>query len=77
MPETIKQVKRLFGFAQFFRNYSQDHGTQLMPFNLILKKERELEITEDHQNCLATIKQYLLRGTEITLRLLKPVCNTR
>ena len=72
MPKTIKQVKRLIGFAQFFRNYIPDLGTKLMPFYHLLKKDRELEVTEEHRKSLATIKQDLLRATEITLRLPKP-----
>ena len=49
-----------------------DLGTKLMPFCHLLKKDRELEITEEHRKSLATIKQDLLRATEITLRLPKP-----
>ena len=72
MPKTIKQVERLIGFAQFFRNYMPDLGTKLMTFYHLLKKDRALEITEEHRKSLATIKQDLLRATEITLRLPKP-----
>ena len=70
--KTIKQVKRLIGFSQFFHNYIPDLGTKLMPFYHLLKKDRELETTEGHQKNLATIKQDFLRATGITLRLPKP-----
>ena len=70
--KTIKHVKRLIGFSQFFRNYIPDLGTKLMPFYHLLKKDRELETTEGHQKSLATIIQDLLRATGITLRLTKP-----
>ena len=73
MPKTIKQVKRLIGFSQFFRNYMPELGTKLMPFYYLLMKDRELVTTEKHRKKLATIKQQdLLRATGITLRLPKP-----
>ena len=72
MPKTIKQIKPLFGFSQFVRIYMPELGTKSMPFYDFLKKDRELEINEEHREILATIKQVLLRATELTLQLPKP-----
>ena len=58
----------MVGFAQFFGNYMPDHGTKLMPLYHLRTKERELEITGEHRNNLATIKQDLLSATKITFR---------
>ena len=32
MPNTVKRVKRLFGFVQFFRNFIPNLGQKLLPF---------------------------------------------
>ena len=39
MPNTMKKVKRLIGFFQFFRNFVPNLGKKLMAFNKILCKK--------------------------------------
>ena len=56
MPRTVKQVKRLIGFLQFFRNYMPSLGEKLIPFYKLLKKQIDFEITEDHYKNLETLK---------------------
>ena len=72
MPRTKKQVKRLIGFVQFFRNYMPSLGEKLIPFYKLLKKQIDFEITEDHHKNLETLKADLIQATTLTLRLPKP-----
>ena len=72
MPRTIKQVKRLIGFVQFFRNYMPSLGEILLPFYKLLKKQIDFEITEDHYKNLETLKKDLIQAITLTLRLPKP-----
>ena len=69
MPKTTKQVKRLIGFTQFFRNYIPNLGKKLMSFYKVLKKDA---VTEEHVKALEVIKKDLMEATNVTLRLLKP-----
>ena len=57
MPRTVKQVKRLIGCKQFFRNYMSSLGEKLIPFYKLLKKQIAFEITEDHHKTLKFSKQ--------------------
>ena len=72
MPRTVKQVKRLIGFVQFFRNYMPSLGEKLIPFYKLLKKQIDFEITEHHHKNLETLKADLIQATTLTLRLPKP-----
>ena len=72
MPNTVKQVKRLIGFVQFFRNFIPNLGQKLLPSYKLLRKENVFTITNDHHESLNTLKADLTRATDITLRLAKP-----
>ena len=72
MPKTTKQVKRLIGFTQFFRNYIPNLGEKLMSFYKLLKKDAVIETTEEHVKALEVIKKDLMEATNVTLRLPKP-----
>ena len=72
MPNTVKQVKRLIGFVQFFRNFIPNLGQKLLPFFKLLRKENVFTITNDHHESLNTLKADLTRATDLTLRLAKP-----
>ena len=72
MPNTVKQVKRLIGFVQFFRNFIPNLGQKLLPFYKLLRQENVFTITSDHHESLNTLKADLTRGTDLTLRLAKP-----
>ena len=71
MPRTTKQVKRLIGFAQFFRNFIPNLGEKLISFYQLLRKGADFEAKETHYNALETVKKDLLEATEMTLRLPK------
>ena len=72
MPQTAKQVKRLIGFVQFFRNYIPSLGDKLLPFYKLLKQDVEFRILDEHRKGLEVLKHDLLQATTITLRLPKP-----
>ena len=72
MPNTVKQVERLIGFVQFFRNFIPKLGQKLLPFYKLLRKENVFTITNDHQECFNTLKADLTRATDVTLPLAKP-----
>ena len=72
MPKTTKQVKRLIGFTQFFRNYIPNLGEKLMSSYKLLKKDAVIETTEEHVKALEVIKKDLMEATNVTLRLPKP-----
>ena len=72
MPNTVKQVKRLIGFVQIFRNFIPNLGQKLSPFYKLLRKENVFTITNDHHESLNTLKADLPRATDLTSRLAKP-----
>ena len=72
MPATVKQVKRLIGFVQFFRSFIPDLGEKLLPFYKLLRKDSEFKTTQDHFDALELLKTDLLNATKSTLRLPKP-----
>ena len=72
MPQAIKQVKRLIGYVQFFRNYMPSLGEKLIPFYRLLKKSIYFEITAEHYKSLEVLKKDLIRATNLTLKLPEP-----
>ena len=72
IPNTVKQVKRLIGFVQFFRNFISNLGEKLLPFYKLLRKENAFTISNDHHESLNTLKADITRATGLTLRLAKP-----
>ena len=69
MPNTVKQVKRLIGFLQFFRNFIPNLGEKLIPFYQLLKKQTEVQINEEHKQKLEILKKDLRKAKQRTLRL--------
>ena len=67
-----KQVKRLIGFTQFFRNSTPNQGVKLMSFYKLLKKDAVIETTKEPVNALEVIMKDLMEATNVTLRLPKP-----
>ena len=72
MPQAIKQVKRLIGYVQFFRNYMPSIGEKLTPFYRLLKKSIDFEITAEHYKSLEVLKKDLIQATNLTLKLPEP-----
>ena len=67
----MKQVKRLLGFALFFRNFLPNLAQNLMPWSKLLRKDVNFLIDDDHLRSFEEIKRKLLQATEKTLRLAK------
>ena len=67
MPNTVKQVKRLIGFVQFFRNFFPNLGQKLLPFYKRLREGNVFTITNDHHESLNTLKADLTRAADLTL----------
>ena len=72
MPQTTKQVKRLIGFIQFFKNFIPNLGKKLIPFYQMLRKDAKIEATEEHYKNLEILKNDLVEATKMSLRLPKP-----
>ena len=72
MPQTVKQVKRLIGFLQFFRTFIPSLNEKLLPFYRLLRKTTSFTIEDDHRSSFETLKTDLLRASNTTLRLAKP-----
>ena len=71
-PKSVKQVKRLIGFLQFFRNFIPNLNEHLIPFYKLLRKNVSFELTEDIMEAFETLKQKLQTTATQTLRLAKP-----
>ena len=72
LPRTPKQVKRLVGFVQFWRDFIPNLGDKLMPFYKLLRKDIKPVLTEEHEKHLEIVKTDLVKATDLTLRLAKP-----
>ena len=72
MPKTVKQVKGLVDFLQFWRDFIPNLVEKLLPFFKILRKNVEHQITEEQEKALEILKQDLQKETDLTLRLAKP-----
>ena len=71
MPRTVKQVKRLIGFCQFFRNFLSNLNETLLPFYKLLKFNAEFFVNDEHVKALEKLQEKLLTATKMTLRLAK------
>ena len=72
VPKSVKQVKRLIGFLQFFRSFITKLNEHLIPFYKLLRKNVSLEITDEIKNAFENLKEKLNLTTTQTLRLAKP-----
>ena len=68
MPRTVKQVKRLVGFLQFWRDFIPNLSEKLLPFYKLLRKNVEHYITEEQEEALEFLKEALQKAIELTLR---------
>ena len=72
MPQTVKQVKRLIGFVQFFRNHIPKLNEILIPFYKLLQKSAIFSTSDRHQQALEQIRNALRKATTVVLRFPKP-----
>ena len=55
MPKTLKQIRRLIGFVQFFKSYVANLTNQLRPFYSLLRNDNAIIITHEHEEALEEI----------------------
>ena len=55
MPKTLKQIRRLIGFVQFFKSYIPNLTNQLRPFYPLLQNDNAIIITHEHEKALEEI----------------------
>ena len=72
MSQTVKQVKRLIGFVQFFRIYMPSLAERLIPFYPLLSKNIPFQTGNEHHKSLEVRNYHSVQATDITLRLPKP-----
>ena len=72
MPQTVKQVKRLIGFVQFFRNHIPKLNEIFIPFYELLQKSAFFSTSDRHQEALKQIRNALKKSTTVVLRFPKP-----
>jgi RNase H-like domain found in reverse transcriptase len=56
-PQTIKDVEKFLGFANFYRRFIKDFSTIAAPLNALKKGEREWKWEEEQQKAFEAIKQ--------------------
>ena len=69
IPKTKKQVKRLVGFVQYYRDFIPHLGEKLFPFYKLLKKDKDFILEDEHYEGMETLKNYLLTTTTLMLRM--------
>ena len=74
MAKTMKQVRRLIGFMQYFQKFIPNLALKLHPFFKLLRKESEFNITNNHHESLATLKKDLIKACSMSLKLAQPGC---
>ena len=72
MPQTVKQVKRLIGFVQFFRNHIPKLNEILIPFYELLQKSAFFSTNDRHREALEQIRNALRKAKTVVLRFPKP-----
>ena len=72
IPKSVKQVKRLIGFLQFFRNFNPNLNEHILPFYKLLRKNVVFKVTEEILDSFETLKEKLKTTATQTLRLAKP-----
>ena len=69
IPKTTKQVKRLIGFVQHYRDFIPNLGEKFLPFYKLLKKDTVFIKEDTHYKGIEAMKNDLLTATTLTLRM--------
>ena len=56
MTKIMKQVRQLIWFVQYIQNFIPNPAPKLHPFFKLLRKKTDFNITNNHQESLATLK---------------------
>ena len=72
--KTLKQVRCLIGFMQYFQKFIPNLALKLHPFSKLLRKESSFHITNEHKNSLEILKAELVKACNLSLKMAKPHC---
>ena len=72
LPKSVKHVKWLIGFRQFFRSFIPNVEEHLIPFYKLLRKNVSFEITDEIKNDFEILRGKHETTTTQKLRLAKP-----
>ena len=72
IPKSVKEVKRLVGFLQFFRSFIPKLNEHLIPFYKRLRKNISFKITDEFEIAFKVLREKLQTITTQTPRLAKP-----
>ena len=73
MPKKHKQIKRMIGLFQYFRNYLPKLSDSLLPFYKLLKQNVNFEITDEHIAAFDVLCTQLANACDMSLGL--PIAN--
>ena len=70
-PKTVKQIRRLIGFLQFFTSFVPNLGKKLPAFYCLLRSENKLKLTEEHFQSTNQLRKDFQQACIMSLRLPK------
>ena len=73
MPRSLRQIQKLIGFMNYFKNYIPRLAEKLLPFYRLLQKGERIHTTDEHRKMLNILKDDLRMTMERTMRL--PLAN--
>ena len=69
MPRSIRQIQKMIGFMNYFKNYIPRLAEKLLPFYKMLQKGEKVKVTDEHRRMLKILKDDLKQTMERTMRL--------
>ena len=69
MPRSTKQIQKMIGFMNYFKNYIPRLAEKLLPFYRMLQKGEKFQVTTEHKQMLQILKEDLKLAMERTMRL--------
>ena len=69
MPRSVKQVQKMIGFMNYFKNYIPRLAEKLLPFYRVLQKGEKVTVTTEQKQMLQILKEDLKLAMERTMRL--------
>ena len=70
-PKTLKQIRRLIGFFQYFKSFVPNLCKKLLPFYRLLRSENELKLTDELFESTNQLRKFLEQACNMSLRLSK------
>ena len=69
MARSVKQVQKMIGFMNYFKNYIPRLTEKLLPFYRVLQKGEKVTVTTEQKQMLQILKEDLKLAMERTMRL--------